>query len=363
VGYSNKIKEVLETKTKKIKKIYFYNIPTVFVTEKYEDIKKEIPCGGITVITSQKLSSIDKSFLSLLATLFWSRLEPFELVIRELYKIKLHALRSAVAAIMSRNMSHQQGSAVIPYLLSLEGVKDKEKILTQYLSYIESRMDFVATAATMEFPKWGISVKFIKDIMIGFVSQYGLLECLCKSEGYRYDNIQFKVYINNSENLLEKNINIINEKDVNVWIPGGLTGIHAFYLILENIMRNAAKYNKKDSELVVSIKLIEKDDSYIVQVWDNLSSKIEKVTEFNNTFRESLIKPTGEKREYAWGFAEMRICAAFLISGTDKDAAGELSNDEECPINAIEVCERGQKKIGYEFKLKKPKLLEVYDES
>jgi hypothetical protein len=274
-----------------------------------------------------------------------------------------HALRSAVAAIMSRNMSHQQGSAVIPYLLSLEGVKDKEKILTQYLSYIESRMDFVATAATMEFPKWGISVKFIKDIMIGFVSQYGLLECLCKSEGYRYDNIQFKVYINNSENFLEQNINIINEKDVNVWIPGGLTGMHAFYLILENIMRNAAKYNKKDSELVVSIKLIEKDDSYIVQVWDNLSSKIEKVTEFNNTFRESLIKSTGEKREYAWGFAEMRICAAFLISGTDKDAAGELSNDEECPINAIEVCERGQKKIGYEFKLKKPKLLEVYDET
>jgi len=120
VGYSNKIKKVLETETKKIKKIYFYNIPTVFVTEKYEDIKREIPCGGITVITSKKLSSIDKSFLSLLATLFWSRLEPFELVIRELYKIKLHALRSAVAAIMSRNMSHNIGSHVLNYLSNPE---------------------------------------------------------------------------------------------------------------------------------------------------------------------------------------------------------------------------------------------------
>jgi hypothetical protein len=35
-------------------------------------------------------------------------------------EITKHALRSAVAAIMARNMSHQQSSAVIPYLLSLE---------------------------------------------------------------------------------------------------------------------------------------------------------------------------------------------------------------------------------------------------
>jgi hypothetical protein len=269
-----------------------------------------------------------------------------------------HALRSAVAAIMARNMSHQQGSAVIPYLLSLEGVSDKGKILTQYLSYIESRMDFVATAATMEFPKWGISVKFFKDLIVGFISQYGLIECLCKSEGYRYNNIQFKVYINDNEDLLGKDINTVNEKDVDVWIPGGFTGMHAFYLILENIMRNTAKYSKKDTQLIVSIKL--KDDSYIVEVWDNLSSETSKVEGFNNTFKESLIKPTGEKREYAWGFAEMRICATYLISGTEKEAAGKLSESEECPIKAIEVDEGGQKRIGYEFKLKKPKLLEVY---
>jgi hypothetical protein len=224
-------------------------------------------------------------------------------------------------------------------------------------------MDFVATAATMEFPKWGISVKFFKDLIVGFISQYGLIECLCKSEGHRYEDIQFKVYINDNEDLLEKNINTVNKKDVDVWIPGGFTGMHAFYLILENIMRNTAKYSKKDTQLIVSIKLIEKDDSYIVQVWDNLSTEIQKVEEFNKTFKESLIKPTGEKREYAWGFAEMRICATFLISGTEKEAAGKLSESEKCPIKAIEVNEGGQKRIGYEFKLKKPKLLEVYNES
>jgi hypothetical protein len=264
-------------------------------------------------------------------------------------------LMSALAAIMARNMAHQQGSAVIPYLLSLSN--EKERILSQYLSYLESRMDFVATAATMEFPKWGISVKFFKDLIVGFISQYGLIECLCKSEGYRYENIQFEVYINDDENLLEKDINTINDKDINVWIPGGFTGMQAFYLILENIMRNTAKYSEKGSKLIVRIGLKEQNDTYIIQVWDNLSYATDKVQDFNTKIREALIKPTGEKREGNWGFAEMRVCAAYLSNGDEHVAASELNENEICPIECVIS---SNNTIGYKFTLKKPQLLEIY---
>lgn len=298
-----------------------------------------------------------KNLTSLLHIFYPSLVKP--IVLLKTKEIENHALRSAVAAIMARNMSHQQGSAVIPYLLSLSGVSSVEEILKQYLFYIEQRMDFVATAATMEFPKWGISLKFFKDLIVGFISQYGLISSICKSEGYDYNNIRFKVFVKDDDKdlLSNKDVNEVNKKDVDVFIPGGLTGCHAFYLILENIMRNSAKYGTKKDNLEINIKLIDKETYYKVQVWDNVSTKTEKIDEFNKILKEPIITSTGEKRPYAWGFAEMRICAAYLISATEGEAAGELLKSQECPIKAIEI----NNTIGYVFKLNKPKLLEIYD--
>jgi hypothetical protein len=71
--------------------------------------------------------------------------------------VRLHALRSAIAAIMARNMSHNPGSHGLAYLmaeieekirsgqaLSVEEAKD----LKNFLEYAKARMDFVAEVTT-----------------------------------------------------------------------------------------------------------------------------------------------------------------------------------------------------------------------
>lgn len=271
-------------------------------------------------------------------------------------------IRSAVAAIMARNMSHQQGSAVIPYLTNQE----ESKIFIQYLKYIQQRMDFIASAATLEFPKWGISVYFFKDLVVNFISQYGLLHTICQSEGYYYNTINFNLIINNklyNLNSNSKSGNSITElikNDIKVFIPGGYTGMHAFYLILENILRNSAKYNKKSKALDIYIKIENMNDSnqrYKVVIWDSISKNKEKVNELNGILKESLIDETGKKREYAWGLAEMRICASYLATLSEREAAMEVP-EGEVPIKAI----ANNDCIGYEFYLLKPKLLEVWNE-
>jgi len=321
--------------------------------------------GGIELavdkpLRKEELLSIRRKLLPY----FTDRLS-MELDKAEKHYLYKHALRSAVTAIMARNMSHQQGSAVIPFLNQLRSIADAELklILHQYLSYLESRMDFVATAATMEFPKWGVSVKFFSDLLVGFISQFGLIDCLCKSEGYNYEKIKFEVYINDSGGLLsEENEDKFCKKDITVWMPGGYTGMHAFYLILENTIRNAAKYNKKKNNnynLTIKIKIADNESFYTVIVWDELSScNKSKINEINYTIREPLIKENGEKREYAWGFAEMRICATFLKSGSEREAAGKLGDLEKSPIEAVQ-CDK--KYLGFQFILLKPRLLEVYN--
>jgi len=336
--------------TKKIVK-YVYFIPIITKT-------KQTTTGIIVINTNWQYEKDILNHIQVLASGSFAGFYEFEL--EQLWFS--HALRSAVAAIMARNMSHQQGSSVIPYLLSLSGGSSLEniKILKQYLSYIEQRMDFIATVATMEFPKWGISLKFFRDLVVGFISQYGLIDNICKSEGYNYNNITFKVFINDDQNLLdEKDITSIEENDVDVFIPGGLTGVHAFYLILENIMRNSAKYAEKSDELIINIKLVDKDTHYEISIWDNISNEVNKVEKFNEIFRDSIIDKTGEKRSSAWGFAEMRLCAAYLVAATEEEAAGKLKEGQKSPLEAYESEDNT---IGYKFSLNKPKLLELYGE-
>jgi oxygen-independent coproporphyrinogen-3 oxidase len=356
VNYYNVfLKEQLQIQNENEAGLYVFHIPFF----------PRLGIGGIELAVDKPLRK--EEILGIrrkLLPYFTDRLS-MELDKAEKHNLYKHALRSAVAAIMARNMSHQQGSAVIPFLNQLRSIADAELklILHQYLSYLESRMDFVATAATMEFPKWGVSVKFFSDLLVGFISQFGLIDCLCKSEGYNYEKIKFEVYINDSGDLLsEENEDKFCKKDITVWMPGGYTGMHAFYLILENTIRNAAKYNKKKNNnynLTIKIKIADNESFYTVIVWDELSScNKSKINEINYTIREPLIKENGEKREYAWGFAEMRICATFLKSGSEREAAGKLGDLEKSPIEAVQ-CDK--KYLGFQFILLKPRLLEVYN--
>jgi hypothetical protein len=193
----------------------------------------------------------------------------------------------------------------------------------------------------------------------------------------------------------DKDSHINIEKDIPIAIPGGITGYHALYVIIENIIRNSAKHgyakkrgNKGDLEIVIEFTddFKEPYNYWRFRIYDNVSKiksrisrnkrfRIFDVNEKNKTpetdlvafmnecLRHSLIKETGEIDRRHWGMAEMKIAAGYLqmrdvqdigekddkITGSMKDQNGEK---EDFIIRAIES---PIETLGFEFKVKKPK--------
>jgi len=182
---------------------------------------------------------------------------------------RFYALKSALSAIMSRNMSHNIGSHVLSYASTNLNHPEDMRVLTEYL---QERMDFIAQI-TSKIPEWSMPMRFEGQLMQNFYKQRILLNYIAFSEGLTAfekddkDNVENKLKINISNFKEDKNKKIINnEKDPLIAIPGGITGTHAFYTIIENIIRNAAKhsYNKKDNKqnkgLEVYIQIIDKEE-------------------------------------------------------------------------------------------------------
>ena len=193
----------------------------------------------------------------------------------------------------------------------------------------------------------------------------------------------------------------IEEGDIQIAIPGGIIGYHAFYVIVENIIRNSAKhsYNKnkiEDLEIVIEFTddPFKHDEFWLFRIYDNAScalkdnnAKVEGerfrifsedvpdnndnkktpehglVAFMNECLRHSIIKETGELDKKHWGMAEMKIAAGYLqgrdisrIGAKGNDITGSENNqdaDEEDFI--IRAVESPVGTLGFEFKVRKPK--------
>ena len=172
--------------------------------------------------------------------------------------------KSAIGSIMSRNGSHNIGSHVLAALSHNVGTLPDDRVLYQY---IQQRMDYIATVTT-DFPTWTQPTMFVADMMKTFLSQRHLLDHIVESEGLhafqfqnpnmtdeeweaqencvkihvrKVDGNEKKDFIKYEKDKREAEINLTN--DVALAIPGGIIGEHAFYTILENIIRNAAKHS------------------------------------------------------------------------------------------------------------------------
>ncbi|MFQ5686053.1 MAG: hypothetical protein ACE5GV_05275 [Candidatus Scalindua sp.] len=206
--------------------------------------------------------------------------------------IKSHGTKSAMTAIMSRNLSHNIGSHVISYWNNrLEDqlkrsqkelkeelktfsspLKDTDELPYEYmneqkfiksskelLGYIQERMDFVAELST-SVPCSEMSMDIEKDIVNPFITP--------NDDKYGEQNTEISSllsYIAHSEDIdLHKRIKFeIKEgvKDGRVSIPNGYIGKHAVYSILENFIRNAAKHYKgPDSPLLYDYDIVKEND-------------------------------------------------------------------------------------------------------
>lgn len=190
------------------------------------------------------------------------------------HRFQASAMKSAIGSIMSRNGSHNIGSHVLAALSHNVGTMPDDRVLYQY---IQHRMDYIATATT-DRPAWTMPTKFVSSMMRRFLSQRHLLDYVSRSEGlkaYQFQNPHedtsslecqpgtIRLHVRrigdddmqwNRENLFLTEMPVEDfidypkgttshlDKDVEAAIPGGVVGQHAFFTILENILRNAAKH-------------------------------------------------------------------------------------------------------------------------
>lgn len=213
--------------------------------------------------------------------------------------LKRETVKSAKAAIMSRNMSHNLGSHVMFYikqrlesvekildsgalknLIQASSLDDLEKMLKEvhinndtkqmpflvglgrFINYLQERQDYIATVATDYIP-YKTTINF-KDAIYdelkpemharrhngdaaGRESANLLLDYIAKSEGFeKSDDIEL-LFIKDDgttfngsgtpEGVPE------NLRNFNVSLPGGNLGRQAFFSIMENIIRNTAKHD------------------------------------------------------------------------------------------------------------------------
>ena len=266
-----------------------------FVCSSDEERNTSIGDGGLVLYTKKRLSNevvrkIDQLVSKWTATLTTKSL-------KDIFKAK--SAQSAIASIMSRNGSHNIGSHVLAALSHNVGTMPDDRVLYQY---IQHRMDYIATVTT-ELPSWAASTMFIGEMMRTFLSQHHLLEYIASSEGLKsykfqdlnidlrkqFETVQIHVSYGSSKSSLKPVFSFDGqglerpiEKDVALAIPGGVVGQHAFFTIVENVIRNAAKHGwsseaedeRKKKNLEIHIDVLDDTikDHVTFCIWDNMSS-------------------------------------------------------------------------------------------
>lgn len=140
--------------------LYPYYFPTIkcitiIPSVLYYDMKAnaDIGYGGVVFVLSDQLSDSIKKFISVIINLKYKELAVTDWIEKNTLDIKKEAIKSAVAAIMSRNMSHNLGSHYLYYTKThLEKLAAKGGDLgpdirgaARVLGYMQARMDYLST--------------------------------------------------------------------------------------------------------------------------------------------------------------------------------------------------------------------------
>lgn len=274
------------------------------------------------------------------------------------------ALRTAAVTIMSRNMSHNIGSHVLAGMSSeqtigletskalselinglqkpsADVIKSSENLsksisaltknLSQFIHYLQERMDFIADVATSS-PLASLSQYIVRDTLWPLTQQAILLKTI---SGVRKDGNPVEARLNVCCNGILLCCGALNQSeigtaDIRFGCPGGRMGAHAFYVILENIIRNTAKHSGTGADNCVTLSVNVSDThsteserdamSHLIRVdiWDDRGMAWKKENgrsikdNISAALQEAIIEEDGEIRSGNWGIREMLICAAYL---------------------------------------------------
>jgi len=286
-----------------------------YLMEKIYEIEKNDICATCFLIVSKEkidkecLHKIEKKYIHWTAKKTTSELINLQ---------RNESIKSAIAAIMSRNLSHNLGSHVVSNTryqienlskdLSL-CVQRKLNGIAALLGYLQERQDFIAVIANDDqHPRGPLNFKVAVFDMLavdGPTKRHGsdsdrqvhnyVLDNIVRSEEIFREGI-----IHENETSIEIQMVKVDERgvlkddkgndlifksnpqkgtnypdsskftDIELSVPYGLSGRQAFLVILENLIRNAAKHSKKDlRQLIFSIIIKDIGKSYEITIADN----------------------------------------------------------------------------------------------
>ncbi|MDR3088911.1 MAG: hypothetical protein LBU39_03740 [Desulfobulbaceae bacterium] len=294
--------------------------------------------------------------------------------------VKRESTKSAVAAIMSRNMSHNLGSHVVTnakhQIEALErrqndvAARQQLKGLSALLQYLQERQDFIAVVANDEhYPKGPLNLKSAVFDMLAMdgpplrhgaapVNNY-ILDNIVRSEnivraagGALRLELQLVKFDQAGRPLAFRSLGerkIGNEfAEFTLSVNNGLNGRQAFLVMLENIIRNAAKHDKEafqrleDNTLLFSLIIRPGQDQagrefFTITICDNKRNfdYVRSFFEESGLMREGQLAPLRILRQDGGGLAkenkglkEMLISLAWL-KYSEGGAGGEGAIDYE----------------------------------
>ena len=274
--------------TKNKIKYYAALIPPAFEICNEHGIK-QITAGGIALFSNNSLT-LSLSLFDCLQN--WASIHTTKQLLN--YS-KSEAIKSAIAAIMSRNMSHNLGSHYLYYTKSYLEQKAADdgdvapdiRGVAKVLGYLQSRMDFLATIISNDKYSYGpvnFKSQIFDELTVDDFSHRHfpeetnkrttnfLLTNLIRSENFTRDDVKtddenlrhenrlfLKVKYSNDgvvyrdftgswhENIISQEQGIKNDLSrLNLALPGGIMSSHAFFTVLENFIRNSAKNLRED---------------------------------------------------------------------------------------------------------------------
>lgn len=296
--------------------------------------------------------------------------------------IETAAVRAAISQVMARNMSHNIGSHVLSKFKDEKEIENptsikqycqndtlnpnfnnKNEQIAYFNEYLKNRMDFLADIATTD-PVMETPMCLFRDFLKGFDKNRILLN---RISGVSTD-IKFKIIVLKNGNEIN---NLNHSDDPLLSIPNEILGAQAFYILMENIIRNIYKHGNpnKDIEIKIEVKDYEKDASfYEISIYDNIGKEESKIdTDVRNrnfSFNDSVLdKSKKALRPNNLGTIEMDVCAAYLrclpiisIENTDFDL--QENNETEIPRLIYAYKHRlndAEFSLGYKLCISKPK--------
>ena len=309
------------------------------------------------------------------------------------------ALRRAVTGIMGRNMSHNIGSHVLARYASKIGNDEpshgtREDQRSDLLQYLQRRMDFLADVATSDEAFWLQSLSLREQINhLNWETQIDRLNgrnpddkaelttgasgpaaAIAKPAEKEQTKPVLLRFITGKEGL-EATVKYCGA-DVYFACPGGEVGVHALFVILENIIRNSARHGNagagtvslnvscsepcgKQGQDLLQLEIVDPGSPVCMPA----SSEPPLHVKINNILKEAILGPDGEPGAENWGLREMQICAHYLrgFSLYDLQNAPRLDGTSDkgrsVPLVLKADCHEG--KLKYIIYLQKAKRMAV----